>query len=245
MSIAKINNQTITTLNKINSNNFYPLDSYTKLLLKFNGVDGAQAYTAETGQTVTFAGTAQLDTAQSKFGGSSLLLDGNSDYVTVPDSNDWYFGTGDFTIDCWVRFNSTGTDQVFIGQRTDPIAVWYFLVRGDDGSLDIGAVINNVTTINIASNTLSWETGTWYHLALVRNGNNFYIFRDGIRVHSATSSGSMPNSSNPLAIGVYGNLASNHLDGHMENVRVSKGIARWTSNFTPPVDIAKINGITI
>jgi hypothetical protein len=73
------------------------IDSYTKLLVHFDGTDGARTHTAETGQTVTFAsGTAQLDTAQKKFGTASLFLDGDSDYVMVPDSDDFDLGASNF-----------------------------------------------------------------------------------------------------------------------------------------------------
>lgn len=103
----------------------YPYDSYDVLLIHFNGTDAATSYTAESGQTVTFAGTAQLDTDQKEFGASSLLLDGNSDYVTVPDATTWDFGTGNFTIDFWVRFNSKTGAQYFISQYADASNYWY------------------------------------------------------------------------------------------------------------------------
>ena len=79
-----------------------------KLLSLFNGADEATTYTAETGQIVTFVATAQLDTAQKEIGSSSLLLDGSGDYCTVPDSADWTFGSGNFTIDMWIRPHAVG-----------------------------------------------------------------------------------------------------------------------------------------
>ena len=79
------------------------IDAYTKLCSHFNGADGATDYTDPVAGAATFGGTAQLDTAQKEFGTAALLLDGNSDYVTYPDSDDWSFGTGDFTIDFWIR----------------------------------------------------------------------------------------------------------------------------------------------
>lgn len=248
MSIAKVNNQIITTLNKVQGNNFYALDSYTKLLLKFNGTDGAKAYTAETGQTVTFAGTAQLDTAQKRFGASSLLLDGNSDYVTVPDSDDWYFGTGDFTIDCWVRFTGTITDYATIfNVYNDPAYNYFRLSFGVNDTLQkLRAHVVNGGVFDIQMTTnIALVADTWQHIALVRSEDTLKLFLNGLEVASAnfTENYSIANFSEWFTVGF--NNANRYFGGWIDMFRVSKGIARWTSNFTPPIDIAKINGITV
>ena len=96
-------------------------DSYTKALLHFDGADTSTTITDESGKTWTPAGTAQIDTAQYKWT-SSLLLDGNSDYISTPDHDDFNVGSGDFTIDFWVRFNSVpgaGGYSCFFAQRTN------------------------------------------------------------------------------------------------------------------------------
>ena len=70
---------------------------------------------------VTANGNARITTGQSEFGGASGLFDGSGDYLSTPDSADWYFGTGDFTIDFWVRFNAlpgSGTIYGYVGQYT-------------------------------------------------------------------------------------------------------------------------------
>jgi hypothetical protein len=79
-------------------------------------LDGATSETAEIGGIFTFAGTAQLDTAQYKFGVSSLLLDGNSGYITLPDSADWNLGSGDFTLDLWARWATAADWGAYSGQ---------------------------------------------------------------------------------------------------------------------------------
>lgn len=82
------------------------IDTYTKLLLHCDGTDGSTTFSDNgvTGHTVTANGNAQIDTAQSKFGNASGLFDGTGDYLTIPDHADWNFGTGNFTIDAWIRF---------------------------------------------------------------------------------------------------------------------------------------------
>jgi hypothetical protein len=110
------------------SNKFGVVPSEATLLSQFDGSDGDQSnYTAETGQTVTTFGTAQLDTAEKMFGTASMLLDGNSDYLTVPDSSDWTFGTGDFTIDFWVRWNGSLANTCFYSQYEDGSNRLYFI----------------------------------------------------------------------------------------------------------------------
>lgn len=100
-----------------------PNVSTTVLVVNFNGADGDKAdYTAETGQTVsmgtTLANDAQLNTTQKKFGSASLVLT-HSDYVTIPDSDNFYFADKPFTIDFWVRFNDLSTSQGFWSQYVD------------------------------------------------------------------------------------------------------------------------------
>ncbi len=104
------------------------VDSYTKLMIHFDGVDAATAdITATTGQTVSLEGNACLDTAQKTFGTASLLLDGTGDYATVQDHADWYFGADPFTIDFWFYENPVGgVDQGYCGQYTDANNYWCF-----------------------------------------------------------------------------------------------------------------------
>ena len=93
-------------------------DSYTKALLHMDGSDGSTTFTDESGTTWTANGNAQIDTAQSKFGGASGLFDGASDYLQTPYTADHNTGTGDFTIDQWIRFNSVATTQTLFARRT-------------------------------------------------------------------------------------------------------------------------------
>src|SRR3990167_4294419 len=94
-------------------------DSYTKFLAHTDGTDGSTTFTDEAGIAITANGNAQIDTAQSKFGGASGLLDGTGDYLTTPDSDNYNFGSGDFSVDFQVRFNSVASNQDFIAHWTD------------------------------------------------------------------------------------------------------------------------------
>lgn len=210
-------------------------DSYTKLASHFDGANGATAYTDPIADAATFYGTAQLSTAQYKFGTASLLLDGNSDYVTYPDSDSWYFGTGDFTIDCWVMFTSIATTNWIICQTNNQVSnVSFGLWWWSGGSLVFGYSTNG-TSVTELTNSWSPSINTWYHIAVVRYGDTLTMYIDGVKLgDTKTISGSLYNSSAKLAIGVkYG--GAEYYSGYIDEFRISKGVARWTSNFTPPI----------
>ena len=207
------------------------IDNYDKLILHCDGTDGSTAFRdSATGKVVTAVGTAQVDTAQSKFGGASLLLDGNSDKLTVADSADFDFGTGDFTVDCWVRF------------AADPSAIQPVIVAigPDAGGLVISVVSKEPylyfgSTAYGFSGTTYFAVDTWCHLAVVRSGNNLLTFMDGVQVDSDDVTGKSHATSTGMTIGKdNAGTGFDWFNGWIDEVRVSKGIARWTANFTPP-----------
>jgi len=186
-------------------------------------------------KAVASNGGAAIDTSQSEFGGASDLFDGTDGYLSVPDSNDWYFGTGDFTIDFWVRFVSPlQAVQGFCGQHNGN-ALFEFLKSYS--TIAFYARLSNGAIV--AGYTFGWSPSpnTWYHLALVRSASNVYIFINGVSQTLTVT--------NPIGTNDLGDIASSftvgyehnnnaYLNGWMDEFRVSKGVARWTSNFTPP-----------
>ena len=98
------------------------VDKYTKLLLHCNGADESAVFTDEAGKTVTRNGGAQIDTAQYKFHGASGLFDGTGDYLSLADSDDWDFGTGNFTVETWLRRNGNQADYTGVISAGGPAA---------------------------------------------------------------------------------------------------------------------------
>ena len=199
-------------------------DSYTKLLLHCNGADASTSFIDETGKTVTAYGNAQIDTAQSKFGGASGLFDGTGDYLTVPNSSDFAFGTGDFTFDFNVRYFSIPAFSWFIGGSTgNNFDVWY---AQSASSVKISLVGNEYL--------FAWfpSVNTWYHIAIARDAGNLRVFVDGTQI-GTTQSANINCPQDGVIIGSQFNH-SYFLDGWLDELRISKGIARWTANFTPP-----------
>lgn len=219
--------------------------SYVKLLLHGDGADASTTITDETGKTVTPNGNAQIDTAQKVFGTGSILFDGTTDYLTVPDSDDWAFGDGDFTID--FRFRPTATPSnydTWLQQyqlNVDKAILWKF-DYGNAGKIRFVA-INNISSPTEVANyeTASAQTfsaDTWYHLALVRSGSNIYIFKDGVLLSlttiTAIGTTVLSNIASVLNIGYDAQNAGRDVNGRIDELRILKGVARWTENFTPP-----------
>lgn len=208
-------------------------DAYTNLLLHMNGPDASTTFSDSgvTGHTVTAIGNAQIDTAQSKFGGASGLFDGTGDYLTVSDHDDWTFGSGNWTIDAWVRFNVLNSNDQIILSVGDGVAAGLALFYRWDASAFMLTIDAGVT----ASLSWSWtpSTATWYHIALVRNGNTWTFYVDGTSKGNQTYSGTLGNYT-AIKIGANTSGGGSYFNGWLDEVRISKGRARWTSNFTPP-----------
>jgi hypothetical protein len=213
-------------------------DAYTKVLLHMDGADASTTLTDESGKAWTPGGNAQVDTAQSVFGGAALLCDGTGDYIDTPDSDDFAMGSGDFTVDFRVRWNSVTSAQYIFGQEDS---------GGDNAKRALGAYMSGGganLAVGFYSGTSSYpcnagavSINTWYHVALVRYGNALTIYMNGTKIgNSVNVTGvTMNNSAYKFAVGRLGEYPNASFNGWIDEFRISKGIARWTADFTPPV----------
>jgi hypothetical protein len=212
-------------------------DSYTKLLLHCDGANGSMSFPDASGSahTVTANGNAQVSTAQSKFGGASAAFDGSGDYLSIPDSNDWDFGSGDFTIDCWVRVTTVTSKRHAIAIKASSAVVTSWALYIVNNQFEFNASTND-STWNVINALLfgSISTNTWYHVAVTRSGDTWRFFQDGVQQTSTTASGALSANANVVQIGGNG-FVDHYLSGWIDEMRISKGVARWTSNFTPPM----------
>jgi hypothetical protein len=215
------------------------VDSYTKLLLHFDGAGGATSFIDECGHTFTAAGNAQIDTADSKIGGASLLLDGVGDWVTTADTDDWAIGANDFTIECWFKCNAAGGTQLMIAGQCDSAATVtsrsFNIYRETTNVMAAGVFVG--TTAYNCSGTIQFTNAVntgWHHIALVRIGNVLKMFIDGAQDGGDVAiTGTVNNSPNALRIGALGEYVSQPWIGWIDEFRFSIGKARWTTNFTP------------
>lgn len=200
------------------------------LLLHCDGVDGSTTFTDNSlsAHTVTANGNAQIDTAQFKFGTASGLFDGTGDFLSIPDSVDWDFGTGDWTIDLWFRLPATGgIYRLFGSQAGETDWMW----------ADIQTNADNRASITIMGNLINFTglnavTDTWTHLEFVRSGTNVFCFKDGVQLGSTGTNSDNITSAGAINFGRR-NDASSEFNGWLDEIRVLKGTASNITNFTP------------
>lgn len=206
------------------------------LLLHFDGANGSTTFTdsGAGSRVVTANGNAQISTTTPKFGTGCGTFDGSGDYLTVPHSTDFDFGTDSFTIECFVRLASLGSNAIILqkasGTSFFPWQLWYNASTQKLGArgFDTGtSLFYDLAQINTAA------LNTWYHLALVRNGSTFTFYLDGVSQQTATSSNTVYSASSNVAIGAADNGAA-CLNGQLDALRITKGVARYAGNFTPP-----------
>jgi uncharacterized phage protein (TIGR02218 family) len=213
-----------------------------------DGVDGATTAVDDGpfNRTPTFVANAEIDTAQSVFGGASLFLDGTGDQVdwSTPDTRLRLNKTGEFTIDGWVRFLTlppVGAARTFISWFDGPTnqRAWDFDLFNNAGTREIRFLISTNGTGVTSTKAENWSpvTDVWYHVAVTRDSSNdIRIFVDGVQLGSPTNDASIPfNSTTDLTQGSLNN-GFNFFGGHLDDWRINDGHAYWTTNFTPPTE---------
>ncbi|RWL87730.1 MAG: LamG domain-containing protein [Mesorhizobium sp.] len=223
-----------------------PYFSNVVLLLGFEGTDGATSTTDESSshKTVTFLGNAQLDTAQKKFGSSSLLLDGSGDTIRLADSIDWQLGASNndpWTVETFVRWNTlTSTKRGLMGQGSGASTQLSWTLTGTTTIGELGIVLSNSGTsddVTVVTTGASMTTGVWYHCAVDKDATGkIRVYVDGVMRGSATPANSAIFDSNqPLYVGGQRNGIV-PMDGWLDEVRITKGVARYASDsgFTVP-----------
>jgi len=208
------------------------------LLLPMFGDNNGTTFTdySPTPKTVTRYGDTITSTAQSQYYGSSGYFDGSGDYLNLADSADWSLGTEDFTIEAWVYLHSTfATQGSVVNQRASNIYNPPFWV-GVTAARAVRLIISSsssVAMLDISGDELSLSV--WHHIAAVRNGTSFVLYVDGVSQATATNYGSIYDDSKTLNIG--GDTNANYFNGYIQDLRITKGVARYTADFTPPAKL--------
>jgi hypothetical protein len=209
-----------------------PFFSNVSLLLHCDGVNGSTTFTdsSPSPKIVIAYGGATISTTHSKWGGASLLTGALGGHLSVPAHADFDFGTGDFTVEMWIRHTSLSfqgyaqSDQ--IGSSTSN-KWWLGLESGN--ALTFGA---HSTSLKVTS---SWVPvlGQWYHIAATRDSGVCRLFIDGVLV---ATDGSVFNGYNfgQNQLTLAGMSTPFWLDGNLDDVRITKGVARYTASFTLP-----------
>jgi hypothetical protein len=203
------------------------------LLLHGNGTNGSTTITdnSPSPKTVTAVGNAQISTAQSKFGGSSIAFDGTGDYLSI--GNDTALALGStWTIEFFVYLNTFGAGAsrngfISTGTLNTTGHVQIYSESGPTLIARCGGTGSNDAT----SGSSPFSAATWTHLAFVCNNLATTIYVNG----SANGTGTLASAST-VPITRIGNavFADYDLDGYIDDLRITKGVARYTANFTPP-----------
>jgi hypothetical protein len=200
----------------------------TKLLLHCDGSDGSTIFTdsSASAHVATTVGTSQLDTAQKKFGTASGLFDGNSDYITFANHADWNMGTGDFCMDCWVRFSDTSGAQFIISYNENND---FAFVKEAIGTFAF--YIGGLPEVEIPWSPVA---NTWYHLYGGRSGTTVYAAVNGVMGATGVSSFNVSDTG-VLAVGA-STVGNQFFKGWIDEARIIKGSNLYTSNFSVPAE---------
>jgi len=197
-------------------------------LLHFDG-----NLTDEKGLTWTGVGNAAA-TGGAKFGSNALALDGVGDNIATANSGDFTWGTGDFTIECWV-YNTKSGYQFIMGNNSNTSGNFMLAINVPiSGSPQVGFGAASVAWPVQFNNGVAFPQNEWVHLAVCRQGENNYCYINGIQVDTTkTDSRNWVNAAE-VRIGSMSGAATADFGGLIDDLRITKGVARYTTNFTPP-----------
>lgn len=198
------------------------------LLLHCDGTDGSTTFTdhSPTPKTVTAYGNAHIETDQSKFGGTSAYFDGANDGLMLADLA---LGTDAFTIEMWVKTSSSVQYAQLIGNEPG-----FTLMVNHESSTSGNFALYVSGGLLLTSVSGDWNDGAWHHIALVRLVNTFTLYTDGNANGTGTYTGSLSGSN--LWLGRNNVYTPRNLVGYLDDIRITKGVARYTANFTPPTE---------
>jgi hypothetical protein len=212
-----------------------PLQPIANTVLLLTG-ENSGIYDATLQNNIRTAGDTKVRTNIAKYGTGSMFFDGTTDYAVVPTTTNFGYGTGDFTIEFWMYLNSIVDDQSIISNLTSVSSVNPHLYFTQVNRLLIYQT-NNATRIS-SSGSGALSASTWYHVALCRSSGSTKMFINGTQVGSTYTDSNNYGTSAPLAIGTYWSsgtpVTTNTFNGYLDDIRITKGYARYTANFTPP-----------
>ena len=212
------------------------IDNFTTLCVHCDGTNGSTTFpdASSSSHTVTASGSVTVSTSSPKFGtGSGSFTGGASDNLIVGGTlADFNFGTGDWTVDFWIKTTQTSRSDVAGLNTNFNNAGWWGFIFSLSASGQMAFFEN--ANARIAASATGYNDGSWHHIAVSRSGSNLRMFLDGTQVGSTfTTSFNYGDSTSGLILGQQ-NGGAGPTACNIDEIRVSKGTARWTSNFTPP-----------
>ena len=206
-----------------------PYWSSVQILVECEGSDGSTTFTDSSsfGRTITAFGNAQIE-------GNKLLLDGGGDGIRTPDNEGYNLGAGPFTVEMFITPDSLSGIRFHIGQwqHTGNLG---WIVYQNEAALAFNASVDGfANTVVMSGGTLVADVEQ--HICVDFDGTKYRAYINGTMVASSTSVFTFNNSGNNLSIGTNSDINGFFFDGHMDNIRLTKGVARYASDsgFTVP-----------
>jgi len=214
-------------------------------LLHFDGSAGSTTFTDALGHAFFSSNGAALSTSIFKLGTASLDLNGSNQSISSPSSTDFDLQS-DFTIEAFVYYNtvSTSVAQALVSRDNG---------GGSQNKWGFGLNVLSAGNFSLHRNTtsgtqynLNWawspSANTWYHVAVVRQSNNWTLYINGTSIGTNIDSNPMPLTTAPLVVGALGEGLW-YTNGYIDELRITSGVAVYASNFTPPT--APENPVTV
>jgi len=209
-----------------------PYFSSVSLLLHMDGTNASTNFidSGPNALTVTAAANAQISTTQIKYGSASGYFDGTGDSLTIPANTALALGTGDYTIEGWFySLTSTYSLRGMIDFRTATTGTNGLMLRENDGGFLV--FLNSATILATSTGRIENQ---WQHVAIVRRSTTVTLYVDGVSQTSTTSSADLTDSILRISGFVDTQSSVYAYNGYIDDIRITKGIARYTANFTPP-----------
>lgn len=205
------------------------------LLLHMDGANNSTTFpdSSTYAHSVTANSDAKVSTTQSKFGGASLVLDGNGDYLQLPASATFVFGAADFCIDFWSYV--TGGDNQNVYDFRSGFSGLNASTAFNIGRSDANGhyVFNNVAGVILESGAGTASTNQWNHVAVTRSAGTLRLFVNGIVAASVANSTNFSNTQPPRIGSSAVSSGGDFFQGYIDEFRIVKGSAMFTEAFTP------------
>ena len=228
-----------------------PYWASVSLLLNGDGTNGSTVFTdlSSSPKAITTYGNAQISTTTKKFGAGSMYFDGTGDYLAIPNNPAFSFGTGDFTVECWSYTVSATAWSNFIstGTNSDGSNLGWKVGRNSTNNILSFGLRTGTDYTNYNGTAITWNNNTWYHFAAVRSGTTLTLYWDGVMAGVFTGmSAGVNTGSGGVSVGCrYASTTAEIMEfhnGYIDDLRVTKGVARYTANFTPPTQSLPLSG---
>ena len=227
------------------------------LLLHGEGSNGGSTFTdnSPTPKAPSLIGAPTTSTAQKKWGSASMLFGGSADALSYAHATSLNLASGDFTIEAWVYVTSLSTTRTLLqkdqsyGTTFTSYSIQFGSTGGVTCAVGTGASAGYSQGVSTATGLIT--TNTWQHIAFTRSGTTLRIFIDGALAQTATQTGTPTDGGKAMLVGRYpagGGTADMWFAGYIDDLRITKGVARYTAAFTPdsrafPDGLGEVEGV--